>query len=316
MATYKVPQDVEADDKLLGPFSFKQFIYLIIAILGVVMAWGLSTLFIPLAILPLPVIVLFGALSLPLKKDQPMEIYLAAVLSFYLKPRKRLWRADGVQSLVEIVAPKVVEEHRTKDLSQTEAERRLSYLANLVDSRGWAVRGVNYSPLESVMQENIFLEAQQAEDMLDDSSPVTHTFDSMIDQADLKRRQEAMDIVTHPASQLQVPAIPDPYANLHQAPVQSSTNIEGVQESTAPIAYNPYPASMHQTVILPSSEAPAQPTENATEQVVSATSNEPISPDIINLANNTDLSVATIEREAERILKKEQGEEEVIITLR
>ena len=31
MAQYKVPQDVEADDKLLGPFSFRQFVYLLIA---------------------------------------------------------------------------------------------------------------------------------------------------------------------------------------------------------------------------------------------------------------------------------------------
>jgi hypothetical protein len=30
MAVYKVPQDVEAEDKLIGPFSFRQFIYLII----------------------------------------------------------------------------------------------------------------------------------------------------------------------------------------------------------------------------------------------------------------------------------------------
>ena len=31
MAQYKVPQDVEADDKLIGPFSFRQFVYLLIA---------------------------------------------------------------------------------------------------------------------------------------------------------------------------------------------------------------------------------------------------------------------------------------------
>ena len=31
MAQYKVPQDVEADDKLLGPFSFRQFVYLLVA---------------------------------------------------------------------------------------------------------------------------------------------------------------------------------------------------------------------------------------------------------------------------------------------
>ncbi|TAL14698.1 hypothetical protein EPN95_02230, partial [Patescibacteria group bacterium] len=34
MAQYKVPQDVEADDKLIGPFSFRQFVYLIIVALS------------------------------------------------------------------------------------------------------------------------------------------------------------------------------------------------------------------------------------------------------------------------------------------
>src|SRR5690349_6970336 len=92
MAVYKVPQDVEAEDKLIGPFSFRQFIYLIIVAISIAIAWGLSRLLLPLAIIPLPLILFFGALALPLKKDQPMEIYLAAVVSFYLKPRKRLWQ--------------------------------------------------------------------------------------------------------------------------------------------------------------------------------------------------------------------------------
>lgn len=68
MAVYKVPQDVEADDKLIGPFSFRQFIYLIIVAISIAIAWGLSQLFIPLAVIPLPLILFFGALALPLKK--------------------------------------------------------------------------------------------------------------------------------------------------------------------------------------------------------------------------------------------------------
>src|SRR5680860_524063 len=141
MAVYKVPQDVEADDKLIGPFSFRQFVYLIIVTLAVAMAWGLAQLFIPLAIIPLPFIIFFGALALPLRKDQPMEIYMAAMLSFYLKARKRLWEPDGIESLIEITVPKIVDVQRTKDISQGEAQRRFSYLAEIVDSQGWAVRG-------------------------------------------------------------------------------------------------------------------------------------------------------------------------------
>ena len=90
MAVYKVAQDVEADDKLIGPFSFRQFIYLIIVAISIALAWGLSRIFVGLAVIPLPLILFFGALALPLRKDQPMEVYLAALVSYYLKPRKRL----------------------------------------------------------------------------------------------------------------------------------------------------------------------------------------------------------------------------------
>jgi hypothetical protein len=161
MAVYKVPQDVEAEDKLLGPFSFRQFIYLMIAAVSIALAWGLGTLFIPLAIIPLPAIIFFGALALPLKKDQPMEVYLAAVLSFYLKPRKRLWQPDGITSLVEVTAPKEVEIQRTKDITGSEADKRFSYLAELVDSQGWAVRGTTNPEPNSSMVGDIYYEASR-----------------------------------------------------------------------------------------------------------------------------------------------------------
>src|SRR5690349_11254535 len=179
MAVYKVPQDVEAEDKLIGPFSFRQFIYLIIVAISIAIAWGLSRLLLPLAIIPLPLILFFGALALPLKKDQPMEIYLAAVISYYLKPRRRLWQPDGIQSLVEITAPKVVEVKRSKDLSQTEAEQRLSYLANIVDTGGWAVRGVAAAAPDSAMQNDAYFAAQQTEDILSTDGGVARSFNNM-----------------------------------------------------------------------------------------------------------------------------------------
>src|SRR5690606_33628124 len=107
------------------------------------LSWGLAQLFIGLAVIPLPITVFFGALALPLRKDQPMEIYMAAMVSFYLKPRFRKWDPEGVETLINISAPKVAEVQRTKDLSQSEAEQRLSYLADIVDSQGWSIRGVS-----------------------------------------------------------------------------------------------------------------------------------------------------------------------------
>lgn len=317
MSVYKVPQDVEADDKLLGPFSFRQFIYLIIAAMGIALGWGLSTILLPLFILPMPIVVFFAVLALPLKKDQPMEIYLAAVLAFYLKPRRRLWKADGVQSLIEIVEPKVVEEQRTKEFTQDEAERRLSYLANLVDSRGWAVRGVSMPQPDNAMQEDVFFAAQQTEDILDDGSSLTHSFDSMIGRADAKRRQEAINIMNQPAAAAaQIPPTPDPYATLAAPQPQQVTPAPAPAPTTPDpeVSFNPYPTAMHQAVIRPQGQIPVQTQTN----VPSTTSQPPVSPDIMNLANNSDLSIETIAHEAKRIHERDEtpSDEEVVISLR
>jgi hypothetical protein len=324
MAVYKVPQDVEADDKLIGPFSFRQFVYLIIAGLSIVAGWGLSQLFIPLAIIPLPIVIFFGALALPLKKDQPMETYLAAVVSFYLKPRKRLWQPDGIQSLVEITAPKIVEVQRSKNLSQTEAEQRLSYLADIVDTEGWAVRGV--SAPATAMQNDAYFAAQQTEDVLDANTGVAQSFETMISQADEKRRQEMVERMRNPQPSMPTPPpITDPYASM--VPGSPVATPEPV------VTFNPYPNSMHQMVINPLGDQPVAlkpvpppqaPTPPPIQPPVTInnppepTSEKVVSPDIINLANNSDLSIETIAHEANRIHKKEEKlpEDEVVISLR
>ena len=298
MAVYKVPQDVEADDKLIGPFSFRQFIYLIIVALAATLAWALGRLFLPLAIIPLPIILLFGSLALPLRKDQPMEIYMAAIVSFYLKPRRRFWDADGIDSLIEIIAPHTVEVQRTKDLSQTEAERRLSYLANIVDTQGWAVRGpVNNAPMSAV-NNDVYFEAQQAEDILDDNDTTSRTFDYKLSQSDAMHHKEIIDLMHSQTV----------------APATTSQQVEQVSQPTPEpvlpekVKFNPYPEEIHQSVI--------EPLEEQAKAAAATTSANTVSPDIINLASNTDLSIETIAREANRLHKRNDSSEEVIISLR
>jgi hypothetical protein len=320
MAVYKVPQDVEADDKLIGPFSFRQFVYLIIVAAAGAIGWFLSQLFLPLFILVLPVVIFFGALALPLRKDQPMETYLAAIVSFYLKPRRRMWSPDGTQTLVEITVPKVVEVQRTKDLSEAEAEQRLSYLASIVDSRGWAVRGVQgQGPAgNGVMNTDVYYEAQQTPDMLDETTGVGQAFDSRLNQADQKRHQEMLARVQQSASipdqqpapqaaAITPPPVANPYATLSPPTAQPVADDAGMK-----VAFNPYPA-MRQSVVSPMGKTPKPPAAPTQKSA----SEKPVSPDIINLANNPDLSVETIAREANRIHKKETlSEDEVVISLR
>lgn len=205
MAQYKVPQDVEADDKLLGPFTFRQFVYLMIMGGCIGLAFALFQIFPLLAIIPVPFVIFFAALALPLKRDQPMETYLAAIISYYLKPKKRLWTAGQRESTIQITAPKIVEQPRTRDISEEEAGNRLSFLANVIDTEGYAVRGdLNNAPMHAQFLE----EANATPDILDANS--SSTINQMLAQQQNARHDALVNqmratINSNPAGQVYSP---------------------------------------------------------------------------------------------------------------
>ncbi len=332
MASYKVAQDVEAEDKLLGPFSFRQFIYLVIAAMAGILAYGLFTLFAPLVIIPMPIVLFFVVLALPLRKDQPMEVYLAALVSYYVKPRKRLWQPDGIQSLIDITASHTVQQVLTKDISGNEAEQRLAYLATLADTQGWSIRNAQ-RPQQTSMVSDVYNDAQNTPDSWDENGSLARSFDTMIDKADQSRREQMVQRMHSPqpqptqaaappntSAQFQTPqpAAPtgtgaptfDPYPNMHQHVVSPSGNPPAADPAAATtLQPQPDPITPQQQ-----STTPPEPTQST--ESPETTSEKPLSPDIINLASNKDLTVETIAREAHRIEEKEKDNDEVVISLR
>ncbi len=338
MAVYKVPQDVEADDKLLGPFSFRQFIYLIVVAISGAGAWGLAQLFIPLAIIPLPFILFFGALALPLRKDQPMEAYLSAIVSFYfLKSRRRFWEPDGIDSFVTIIAPKNSDIKRTKDINEEEAEKRFSYLAGVVDSHGWAVRGQGVeSPAN--LSSDLYYEAQQATDMMDGSTSIAQGIDQKLQTSSTALRQEMVDKMQEPTATrtaAKTTAQPKPAATSVAKAVTDNTATGTAVEEDNPLL-PPVPKSPPKPTqgILTSNQRDALTmakglAEEAIEERKAAaakkeakpapsTSVTPPSAATIDLATNRpDLTVETISKEARRIEEKAKlpADGEVFISL-
>lgn len=321
MAVYKVPQDVEAEDKLIGPFGFRQFIYLIIVAFACFVAYVLYQVFVGLVLIPLPFIIFFAAIALPLRKDQPTETYLAAILQYHLKPKKRLWMPDGVLSTVEITAPKTVEVQRTKDITQDEALDRLDRLSQIMDTRGWAARGVFNPDIDSTasvsIAQNVVSEAETATDILEETS-----FDKLIDEQKAVSQQAAKTRMQQAATQqpLTQPApASNPVAAAPTPPTQpvSDDDLEKqAKELLSKVKFDPYPTSIHQTVIQPAG-AQTQPERTATQTADTSdqsTSVKQPSPDIMKLVDNSEgLKVSTLAKQASRI--SSQPTEEVEIKL-
>lgn len=318
MAVYKVPQDVESEDKLIGPFGFRQFIYLMIAAFGCFIAFLMYRISPFLVAVPLPVVAFFLIIALPLRKDQPTEVYLAAILQFNLKAKKRLWIADGAVSTVTITAPKKVEEKRTKDISEDEAVQRLSSLAQLMDTRGWASRGVTNPDVNSTgnvqFSDEIIAEAANAPDMLDTTSDTSQVLDNLIIEQENTQRKAVIDRLAQ--AKLGVAAT-------QATPSETDLSVEApkpAEDMTLPanVTFQPYP-QMHQHVVRPAHEEliphveviQPEATPAQTESSSKTTSDIPSSTDTIELAK-TPFSVATIAKEKHRReAKKHQEEVEV-----
>ena len=237
-----------------------------------------------------------------------MEIYIAAVISFFLKPRVRLWEPDGVETLIEVVAPKTKEENLSKNYDQREIQRRLSYLANIVDTHGWSVRGVgnpeatgNLDTASSLQADFYNTAVQAEEDILDRGNTTSRQIADMIAETDQQRREQLMQ-------RMQKPQTPTA-----QQPTQPAVFM-AAQEDTPKLTVNPYP-HMRQGVLSPAGERSTVTPPTDQNQPIQ----QPVDPGIIDLANNhSDLSIATLQKEADRIHKRseETAEEEVVISLR
>jgi hypothetical protein len=247
MATYKLIQDIEAEDKLLGPLTLRQFIYAgVSAVLLYLSFLSLTKHAGFLLLIFLPPALLAGFFGFPWGRDQPTEVWALAKIRFLLKPHRRIWDQSGTKELVTITAPKILKENYTNGLSQTEVRSRLTALADTIDSRGWAIKNINvnlYSqPIpggvgtvasdrlldpNSFPQEVSNIDIQATDDILDEqNNPTAHLFDQMIKASTKSHRQkltdqlnrEAASSAATPANSTSSTAAPNDYWFLNQPP--------------------------------------------------------------------------------------------------
>lgn len=281
MAVHKVPQDVEADDKFLGPLSFKQFIFF-----GGALICGYLT-FIMLNRGLWPVAILFfvpgfvsAVFAFPWSRDQPTDVWLAARIRFYLVPHRRIWNQDGMKDLVTVTAPLRQKAVYSDGLSQTEVRSRFGALASMVDSRGWAVKGGTATNSFTATTEDSdrlasgtttapVVQAEDSADPLDDTnSPIAKQFDTMIQQSEQEHRSAAMDLVAQARTVQQQPA-PQQSTNNPKRRVKNNTpqtkdeEFWFLNQQQAPD--DPSLARFdQQTVLSPGMKTPATPTADDT----------------------------------------------------
>ncbi|MFT7644549.1 MAG: hypothetical protein ACI9BF_000198 [Candidatus Paceibacteria bacterium] len=87
---FKVPQFIEIEDKIFGPFTWRQFLYLGGGI-GMAIAFFLISGFL-FVLIGIPLAALAGALAFYSVNNRPFASFLESLLNYFTKQRLYLWR--------------------------------------------------------------------------------------------------------------------------------------------------------------------------------------------------------------------------------
>ncbi len=119
---FEVPQFIEIEDKIFGPLTWRQFLYLGGG-LGMAVVIFLTLPFILFAIFGIPLALLAGALSFYPVNNRPFSFFLEAIINYMTGDRLYLWRSkeEAVYKItsktpVETTAP-VIRTKKTNDIS-------------------------------------------------------------------------------------------------------------------------------------------------------------------------------------------------------
>lgn len=93
MRQFQVPQFITIEDKVIGPFTIKQFLYLAAGagIIGLTYFFFQPFVYIPTALL---IGTLAGSLAFLKINEQPFPVILRHSIAYLLRPRLYVWRKE------------------------------------------------------------------------------------------------------------------------------------------------------------------------------------------------------------------------------
>lgn len=135
---YQVPQFIDVEDKIIGPFTLKQFLIYLGAVLGLIPVYLLSdlSLFITVAIPILGIAVMFAHLKI---NGKTLFATLLNAAGFYSGGQLSIWRREGQTKPLKIVDPAWQE---AIQLTQPPAPRpsSLTHMAQALETQGNVVK--------------------------------------------------------------------------------------------------------------------------------------------------------------------------------
>lgn len=136
---HKVPQFIEVEDKIFGPFTLKQFSYLALGFGLSIIIWRTFANSSFMLFILAPVVGFTLALTFLKPNGKPFIVMLQNFIYFIIKPKKLFWRNPGVEEsrenvLVSKSEKENVERKQAKFVQKLYSADQIENLAKKLDN--------------------------------------------------------------------------------------------------------------------------------------------------------------------------------------
>lgn len=130
---FSVPQFIDIEDKIFGPFTFKQFVYLIGGAGVSFVAYKMLPIFVAILVI-LPTITLSLMLTFYKINNKPFIYILEAYFSYMVKSKLYLWKKKKRKKAIKKAEEKPEEERYVPRLSESKL-KDISWSLDVLDMK-------------------------------------------------------------------------------------------------------------------------------------------------------------------------------------
>jgi len=127
---FNIPQFIDTEDKVVGPFTAKQIGWMVAAsatLFMVYLFFGKTAT----VIIALPVLAIFGALAFFRPYGQPLSYAISSIFKFFISPKMYVWRRIAQ---MKKATKKVVTKHEHHLEKKILTEDKIMEISRLLDS--------------------------------------------------------------------------------------------------------------------------------------------------------------------------------------
>lgn len=133
---YVVPQFIDAEDKIIGPITLRQFIIMLVVFLVVALLYRLLR-FVPFLLTGIPLLIVGGIVAFLKVNGQPFHYFVLNLLQTIKRPGLRVWQKKYTDAeLKQYIEREPPEPPEAKPTKRRPTGSRLKNLSLLVNTGG------------------------------------------------------------------------------------------------------------------------------------------------------------------------------------